>query len=198
MPRATEAFGASRPSLDKRCPRDSRTPTPAAKGVFCWKPPRQLQNPRAKAPTCFHASSRYLILLRYCAVRRAGHSRRASCNKPRNATYCTWSRPLYPALCASAPENFSPADHGPPTSSPQSCMPTPFTTLFFFSAACAGFGWYDAPPYSHPPGEANAALHSPVVPPCRSIYIVPHVVSANEFASLRECCARWACRAGLG
>ena len=66
----------------------------------------------------------------------------------------------------------------------------------FLLAACAGFGWYDAPPYSNPPGEANAALQGPVAPPCRSICIVPHGVGADEFASLREFCARW--RGGLG
>ena len=53
MPRATEAFETSRPSLDKRCPRDSGTPTPATKGGLCCNPPSS-----TPSRTCLHASLR--------------------------------------------------------------------------------------------------------------------------------------------
>lgn len=76
MPRATEAFGASRPSLDKRCPRDSGTPTPATKGAFCWKTP--LMSSRTHAPKSQPASMpRYGSWIFYHISSHAGRAEQA-------------------------------------------------------------------------------------------------------------------------
>ena len=58
MPRATEAFGASRSSLDKRCPRDSGRRPRQQKGLFAGKPPMSSRTHAPKAPTCLHPTLR--------------------------------------------------------------------------------------------------------------------------------------------